>query len=214
MVKSKQLIALIVVLFLIVVGILISKNTFSYQYNERDSVLFYTDDYNVLKNNIKLYLESVDDYLIPNSSFSYSNVLTMNYDFLTNYALDYIINNKDLYSDRIIKLDEYHYHNIYFEDLKTNEYVPVELIYEITDRYFGIKYYNIINDNVNIINDNVSLSDYTPDLFQSSIIDINLSENGDVLDVISTYDSHDKYKYSFKKVYNVLKIYNIEVLYE
>ena len=205
---------LLLTIFIITTIIFLSKGSFSYEYTADNYTLFYKEDYNLLKEDIKTYIDDIDNYLIPNTSYLYSDILTNNYDFLTNFALDYIINHKEIYQDKIINLDNFTYKDVNNKEITTNEYINVEEIYKITDKYFGINNYYIINDNVNITNDYISLSDYTGRVFNSEIKDITISEYDEFLVVIISYTNLDNYKYTFKINDNVLKIYNIEVAYE
>ena len=204
--------SIFIVLIISVIVVIVSNNSFAYEYTINNYTLFYKDDLNELGKDITVYLDSIDDYLIPNSSYLYSDILVENYDFLTNFALDYIINNKEAYIDKIIKLDDYTYYDSHYNELNTNEYIDIEEIYDITYKYFGIKDYSIINDNVSIINNCVSLSDYTERLFSSQVKNLDVDKNKDMIIATVSYDSGDRYKYTFKIINNVLKIYNIEVV--
>ena len=113
-----SLIAAIVAIILVI----IASNTFAYQ-DDNNCILFYNENKDILKDDIRYYVDTIDDYLFPNSSFIYSDVLTENYDFLTNFAIDYIINNKTHYSDKIIKLDSYDYYDVHYNKKTTNEYI-------------------------------------------------------------------------------------------
>lgn len=211
--RKNVLFSILIVLVIIAIVLIVANSSFAYEYKNDNYMLFYKDDNVELENDIKLYLSRIDDYLIPNSSYLYSDILVDNYDFLTNFALDYIINNREVYYDKIVELDNYVYYDINYKEKNTKKYIDIEEIYKITDKYFGIRDYSIINDNINIKNNYISLSDYTDRLFSLDIINVDVSFNDNTVIAIVTYDSLDKYKYTFKNINNVLKIYNIEVAY-
>lgn len=212
--KKELRIVLLLTIFIVTTIIFLSKGSFSYEYSNDNYTLFYKEDYDSLKDDIKVYIDDIDNYLIPNTSYLYSDILINNYDFLTNFSLDYIINHKELYQDKITYLDNYSYKNVDNKEKSTNEYINIEEIYKLTSKYFGIDNYYIINDNVNIINDNISLSDYTDRVFNNEIKNITITKDNDLLIIIITYNNEDNYKYTFKIIGNVLKIYNLEVAYE
>lgn len=206
---KKIAVMIIIVAFII---IYIANNSFAYEYQTTNYTLFYKNNYSELKEDIKTYISDIDDYLIPNSSYLHSDILTENYDFITNFAIDYVINNREAYAGKIIDLVSFTYDDIDNQKHETNKYIDVEEIYKLTDKYFGINYYYIINNNINKIDDYVSLSDYTDRLFLGNIKDISIDKNSDMILASINYDNGDKYKYTFKIVNNVLKIYNIEVI--
>ena len=210
---KKNIISILSISITVVIGIVLAimaSNTMAYQ-DDENYVLFYNDNMEILKDDLKYFIDKVDDYLLPNSSFIYSDILTENYDFLTNFALDYIINNKTYYNDLIVTLDNYSYLDKHYNSKSTNEYINKEEIYKITNMFFGIKDYVIINDNIKEVNDYVSLTDYNGVLFKGNIDNIEINNHGDYLNCIVYYDSGDKYNYIFINNNNVLKLYNVEV---
>lgn len=207
-------VGLLLSVFILTIVIFISKDSFAYEYTRDNYTLFYKEDYNLLKEDIKTYIDHIDNYLIPNTSYNYSDILRDNYDFLTNFALDYIINNRELYQDEIKEITSYTYNDLSNNKKTTNEYIDIEEIYKITLKYFGVDNYYIINDNTNIINNKISLTDYTDRLFTEEIKDVNVEKEDNLLLAKVNYMNGDKYKYIFSIENNVLKIYNIEVDYE
>lgn len=189
-----------------------SKIAYSYQREFNNYNLFYNDDLEKLQSDIEKYITDVDDYLISNSSFYWSDVLQENYDFLVNFACDYIINNRDVYQDKIVKLDEYQYVNFNSEIMSTYEYVEIEEIYDITYKYFGVRDFKIINDNVKIVNDYVSLVDFNNSVFEGEISNVSVEKNDDLLFATLKYGDGSEYLYTFRVDNNVLRISNIEVL--
>ena len=208
--EHKKIAVIIIIISLII--IYIANNSFAYEYQTTNYTLFYKENGEELKENIKTYIGDIDDYLIPNSSYLHSDILTENYDFITNFAIDYIISNREIYTDKIIDSVVFTYKDNNNQIHETSKYIDISEIYKITDKYFGISDYYIINNNVNIIDNYVSLSDYTDRLFRAKIKDMNLNEISKYKDkFIKIYDNGDKYKYTFRILDNVLKIYNIEV---
>ncbi len=208
--KKTLAISLLIVTISIIV-IYIANNSFAYEYQITDYTLFYKENQSELKTDIINYIGDIDDYLIPNSSYLHSIILAENYDFLTNFAIDYIINHQEGYGDKIVTLTSYTYDDIDNQSHLTDKYIDIEEIYKLTSKYFGITDYYIINNNVHTIDNYVSLSDYTERLFLANIADITITKNDDMLIAVISYDNNDTYKYTFKIINNVLKIYNIEV---
>ena len=191
--------------------IYIASNSFAYEYETTNYTLFYKEDLSELKEDIKIYIDDIDDYLIPTSSYKYSDILTENYDFLTNFAIAYIINHKETYQDSIASMTSFTYNDIDNQSHETNEYIDTDEIYNLTDKYGGMSDYYIINENVNVIDNYVSLSSYNKRLFTGKIKNIDITKEDMIIAAVE-YDNNDKYKYIFKNINNVLKIYNIEVV--
>lgn len=186
--------------------------SFAYSYEIDNSVLFYKDDYDALADDIKVYLGYIDDYIISNSSFLYADELSGNYDFLVNFALDYVIYNIDNYSESIVVYDDCRYIDRLGLESVTSNYVDIGVIYEITNKYFGIKDFSVINDNVCMVNNYISLSDYTSDKFELNIDNVVVSGSDSDIVAEVVYDSGDKYLYIFFIDNNVLKLKDVEVL--
>ena len=176
------------------------RGTFSYSYDIDKTNLFYNEDKNQLKEDLQVYIDFVDDYIIPNSSYEMSYYLNENYDFLIYFAMDYILDNYEYYNDKIIYKDN-------------NKYISIEEIYNITDKYFGVRDFYILVDNI-IVDDNgyVELFDYNEVVFDLSIINIDLISSGNQVNAIVLYENEVKYSYLFDNINGVLKIKNIEVL--
>ena len=207
--EHKKIAVIIIIISLII--IYIANNSFAYEYQTTNYTLFYKENGEELKENIKTYIGDIDDYLIPNSSYLHSDILTENYDFITNFAIDYIISNREIYTDKIIDSVVFTYKDSDNQTHETSKYIDISEIYKITDKYFGISDYYIINNNVNIIDNYVSLSDYTDRLFRAKIKDLSIDKINNMIVAEVNYDNGDKYKYTFRILDNVLKIYNIEV---
>jgi len=186
--------------------------SFAYEYDVDNSVLFYKNDYKELADDIKIYLDNIDDFIIPNSSFLYSDKLVNNYDFLINFALDFIVNNRNYYYENIISYDTCFYINKNGIKNQTNDYVTLKTIYDITNFYFGVDDFVIINDDVCINNEYISLNDYASNIFNSNIINVSITDNDSAVEALVSYDSGDKYLYYFYNDNNVLKLVNVEVI--
>ena len=134
-------ICLVLVLFIgaLIVGNELFSSTMAYSYKIDKSVLFYKENEEELADDIKVYLENVDDYLIRNSSYLYGDKLVQNYDFLVHFALDYILSNREYYVDSIRKGEECLYINKEGVGAFTYDYVDISVVYEVTNFYFGIK---------------------------------------------------------------------------
>lgn len=191
----------------------ISNKTYAYQYKIKDNyTLFYKTNTEELKSDIIKYIGSIDDYLIPNSNFELSDTLKENYTFLVNFAIDYIINNNEKYQDKIVQKESYEYIDRNLNLKNTKDYIEIEEIYKITEKYFGIRDFQILNNDIKIIDNYISLTDYTDMVFELKIlkIDINI-KNNQVLATI-TYENNNEYLYIFDNEKNLLKINNIGVL--
>lgn len=212
---SRKYVFLCILLCGLLIGIIIIKNSndsFAYSYLLDKSVLFYKEDVNELKSDICDYLEELDDIIIPNSSFLYSDVLGDNYDFLVNFAIDYVLHHKEAYQDEIKTMDFYSYYDRDGNFLKTNQYVAVDVIYEITDRFFGIRDFVMIHDNAVIRDGYLSLSDYSKDDFNLEIQDVSIQIVDNMVLARVSYAGHFQYVYTFSNVNKILKIRNVEVI--
>ena len=188
------------------------ENSFAYSYDIDNSVLFYKDNYEELGSDIKKYLSNIDDFIIPNSSYIYGDKLIDNYDFLIYFATDYIINNKEYYNEFISYYDKCVYVDNRGIDNYTYDFINIDKIYEVTDFYFGIKDFVIINDDICIKDNYISLIDYTSDSFNFEIVNVSVSGNKDMVDALVYYDNGDKYLYSFDNINNILKLRDVGVV--
>lgn len=195
-----------------ILGSEVFNTSFAYSYDIDNSVLFYKNDYEALEEDIEIYLSNIDDFIIPNSSFMYSDVLRDNYDFLVHFAIDYVLNNREYYSDDIKELNNCLYIDKRGVDKSAVEYINLDIVYEITDFYFGIKDFTVINDDVCIENNAVSLSDYASDSFEFEITDVSVTVGELGIRAIVSYNNGEKYLYYFDNDNNVLKLKNVEVV--
>ena len=88
----------VVLLLVMVVGIFIYKGTYSIVDKDNTSVienagekLILKYDSSDLETDIYNYIDMIDDILIPVSSYTMSDVLSENYDFLVLFAINYIL---------------------------------------------------------------------------------------------------------------------------
>ena len=162
--------------------------------NNIDLVLKKDSDINVIKE----YIEIIDNNLISNSSFSTSSKLSSNYEFLTDFAISFILDHDDSYD--ILVMDEYIYNSSYDGIFKTNKYVNKELIYEITDSVFGVGYYYITNDYLDSDSDLIPLIRINKDNVLMEISDIVK---------IDRYDNYMDVSVKYKDI-DIIYIYRFE----
>ena len=209
--EKKYLIAIFsIIIVLICIIYKISSTTYAYQINDQNYTLFYKDDIQEMTQDIKKYLEGIDDLLITNSDYDTYDILSNNYNYITHFTLDYILKYQEAFQDKIVTLENFNYHDKFYNKKETNIYIPLEVFYDITYKYFGIKDFKNINNDVNIIDKYISLIDYTENNFHNEIKEIYIKEKDKKIYVYVTYDSY-QYLYIFWIKNNVLKLYNIEV---
>lgn len=209
---KRVLLGLFLIVSILFLGNKIFSTSFAYSYDIDNSVLFYKDDYRELEDDISKYLSNIDNLIIANSSFVYSDKLVDNYDFLVHFALDYILNNSEYYYKDIRVLDNCLYIDKDGIDNYTSQYIDLDIVYDITDFYFGIRDFSVINDDVCMMGDYISLSDYNGSEFNFDIVDVEVSGNIDEIKAVVSYDDNNKYLYSFVNVNNILKINDVEVI--
>lgn len=113
-----------------------------------DIILEYNENSTIFNNDVYNFIDLVDDSLIPTSSFSISSTLNENYDFLTVFAIDFILKNEKYFEEDIVIMDDYIY-NDGVNSYITNKYVDKSVIYNITNNIFGKSNYYIVNDYLN-----------------------------------------------------------------
>ena len=158
------------------------------------------------------YIDLIDDSLIPTASFNLSDKLNDNYDFLTIFAINFILNNEEYYKNDIIIEKDYIY-NDGINKYVTNKYIDINKLYNITYNILGKKDYYIINDYLKV-NDNVIplllINDYSFMMELEKIIDITNQNNK--YEVLVKYKNFDLiYKYVFEKTLDRYIVNNIEV---
>lgn len=180
--------------------------------NNLDITLEKENDENIFKNNIYNFIDLVDDSLIPTASFSMSSTLNENYDFLTTFAINFILNNEEFYKEDIV-IGEEHIYNYGYGSYSTNKYIDINVIYDITKNVFGKDNYYIINDYLKVEDNLIPLL-----LPENYTFFMELDKNIDIVKFSNTYqvlvkykDVDFVYKYIFEEKDNILFIKNIEI---
>lgn len=143
--------------------------------------------------NIKEYIDKIDDSLIPTATFYLSNNLNENYDFLAIFALSFINNNPNDFE--IIEKE-------------AHKYVKVDDIYKVTEQIFGQKYFAFINDDLEI-KDDLILLEQEKNNFSMQIENVEIKDNYNVY--VKYKDIEQKYIYEFKDENNKIILYNVKV---
>jgi len=208
----KKYIWIFILVFMIGVGLFLYKGTYSIEDDvsiKKDLILEY-DSVN-LEEEIYNYIDMVDDVLIPTSSYVMSDVLSDNYDFLTVFAINYILKNSDLFNQDIKVLDNYTYSDGY-SNYSTNKYVNKDIIYKITDGVFNKRDYVIINDYLKINGDMVPLLLLYNYEFEMTIDKLEVNKFDDNYIINVNYKDNDLlYRYVFVRSNDRLILKNLEV---
>lgn len=159
------------------------------------------------------FIDLIDDSLLPTATYNMSNKLNDNYDFLTIFAINFILNNEEYYKDSIIIKDNYTY-TINNNTYTTNKYIDVSKIYDITYNVLGKNNYYILNDYLKIEDDIVPLL-----LIDEYPFIMEIEEISDVVYFSNNYEISVKYKninltykYILEKLDNQYIINNILVV--
>lgn len=211
--NNKKMLLLLGFFLFVFIVFNIFKNTYAYDYKDYDYTLFYKDNESELTEDIKKYISGIDYLIYNNSEFSTYETLNDNYEFMVNFAIDYISMNKYKYKDNIVLLEPYKYLDKHHNNKVTNEYIDIDTIYDVTNKYFGVKDFTILNNNINIIDKYISLSGTTKNKINLEIDSASISKDNDIITAAIKYknDSETDYIYTFKINNNILKIYNVEV---
>lgn len=198
--KRKELLLIIILIIGILSTItLISSNTKALPVSSEidfTNKITYHEDEDLLVQNIKEFIAQNDDILIALSSYEDGEVLSDNYDYMTNIAINYISDNKDNYQDKI-------------ED----NMIDIKYIYEITYNFFGKKNYYIkdqIDNKIPLIKINKRFK------MNLDSIKIKIIKNSSI-EAYTRYilgKETMNYKYIFKIENNEIYLENIEVDYE
>ena len=196
-------------MFVVFAFAIIAGNSFAYPIDDVKTIslnLYDNNDMDSFERELYNYIDIVDDSLIVNSSFNISGKLNENYDFLTSFAISFVLDNSEYYDIQFG--DEYVYSDLYGNQFKTNKYINIDKIYEITNQVFGIGYYYILNDYIDIDKDMVPLlrlEDREFDVLIDSIVRIDRYD--DYIDVVVRYIGNDfEYVYRFEYIDNRLVI--------
>ena len=198
--KRRELLLIIILIIGILSTItLISSNTkalpVSSEIDFTKKITYYEDE-DLLVQNIKEFISQNDDILIALSSYEDGEILSDNYDYMTNIAINYILDNKDNYQDKI-------------ED----NMIDIKYIYEITYNFFGKKNYYIkdqIDNKIPLIKINKRFK------MNLDSIKIKIIKNSSI-EAYTKYilgKETMNYKYIFKIENNEIYLENIEVDYE
>ena len=198
--KRKELLLIIILIIGILSTItLISSNTkalpVSSEIDFTKKITYYEDE-DLLVQNIKEFISQNDDILIALSSYEDGEILSDNYDYMTNIAINYILDNKDNYQDKI-------------ED----NMIDIKYIYEITYNFFGKKNYYIkdqIDNKIPLIKIDKRFK------MNLDSIKIKIIKNSSI-EAYTKYILGKEimnYKYIFKIENNGIYLENIEVDYE
>ena len=207
--KLKAFICFLIIIFFLVVMLI--NNTFAYHYESGSDVLFYKENNKEMSDDIEKYLKKMDKLFIINAKFEDAEILHDNYNYMVNFALSYILSQKEKYQESIKIRDLFSYYDVEYKKRETNQYIPLEILYQVTDNFFGVRDFVIMNDNVNIIDDDISLIEYNSTDFLNVMKKVTVTEKNGYVYADVKYD-YGEYVFVFYKKNNVLKLYNIEVL--
>ena len=210
-------VTLIVFLSIPVIVFITHKKTYGFkpETEEKQTInlrLNYDNNKDTLTNNIFEFINLIDNSLFSSmNNNKYDFNLNENYEFMTDFAINFILNNKNYYSSNIKQLDTFKYEidgNIY----ETNEYVDEDIIYDITNSIFNVKNYYITNDYLKVINNEDSLIDFNNkvDMEIEKINEINIIDNSIFVEV-SYNNINYFYIYEFNIENNQLFLVNIDV---
>lgn len=159
------------------------------------------------------FINLIDDSLIPTTTYNMSEQLNNNYDFLTVFAINFILNNEEYYKKDIVIGEDYIYDDG-FNKYVTNKYIHINKIYDITYNILGKNNYYIINEHLKVENNLIPLllTDNYPFMMEiEKIIDITKFSNN--YEVLVKYKNIDlMYKYFFEQKDNIYIINNVEVV--
>lgn len=207
----KKIIILILTIFLLT--FLFYKGTYSLEEVESFNMEIYDNkDINILRSDMLDFVDLVDSSIIRNSSFNLSSKLNENYDFLTMFAISFILEYEEEFD--VIYDDDYTYIDQYGIEYVSNKYVDIDTIYEVTNKILGVEYYLIMDDNL-LVDDKVVLIDFGYREFDMEIDKIiNIDIGNKYYDVYVEYiDNELDYVYRFEEVdNNRLIISNLSVL--
>ena len=205
-------IAIIIIsfIYLVLVGKSFAKSEDEEHFDMVDLSLKITDN---IEEDIIKYTDLIDDSLIPLATYDKTAILSDNYEFLVNFAINFILNNISSYKDSLIVLDEYIYndgYNIY----RTNQYVDLDVIYNITKKVFNKSDFLILNNYLTVNNGLVPLlqiDDYTSSMTIEKIIDI-VSDNDSYVLKVKYKNLDIIYKYFYiKTIDDTLVLNNLEI---
>lgn len=197
-------------LLVLVLFVYLFRFSYAMSVEEINFNLFLNENNELEVNEVEEYIDLVDDNIMTNSSFNVSSKLNENYDFLTRFAISFILDNLDYFE--VVLGDDYKYIDEYGREYISNKYIDLDTLYEVTNSIFGVDYYYILDQGL-IVNDKVILVDFEQefDMKIDRIDDIYIGN--DHYDVYVKYiDSEIIYVYSFEVTYdNRLVISNLSI---
>ena len=182
--KNKIFVSSLFFVFLTFIFVSIFRD--SYANIEEDNIkldLYDNSNMDILKDDMIKFIDLVDKQIFINSSFNMSSKLNENYDFLNNFVISFVMDNRDYfeigYLDHAMSLGI---------DNKVNSYISMDTFYDITYRIFGVEYYYIMDEDI-VRDDNILLvrRNYVDD-FEMKIEDIEKIDSGN-----GYYDVYVKY---------------------
>ena len=180
--------------------------------NDINLILEDNSDINILKDNIYNYIDMIDDNLITNSSYNMSNILSENYDFLVNFSIAFILNNIDYYEEDIITMNEYTYMDLYGNTYRTDKYISIDTLYDITYNVFGKRYFYIDNEIIKVRENLLPLLNINSNNIIMNIDNIQVVKINNGYNVYVKYQELEyKYIYNFINVDNHLVINNVSI---
>ena len=187
---KENIITISIIIIIVSLCSIIIKNTFAIEETklyQNTQVIENNTNGEILYNNIYNFISRNDDILISLATYEESIILNENYDFLLNFAINYIIDNKEYYKEKIV-----------------NKQINKEEIYKITNNIFGVSYF-YINDKKEI------KLEKDERRFNLKIEKIDYEKKEDTLYVNVKYDNI-AYKYTLEEKKDRYIIKNIEVL--
>ncbi len=201
--KKKYIMYTLALIFGAIIFTNVTKDSYAnIEENQLNLELFQSENQDIFKDNIKNYIDLLDNYIIPTSSFNLSDKLNENYDFLTKFVISLINDNQEYFN--IIEGSNYTYSNELGETYTTNKFIDINLLYEITNKIFGIDYYYILDEKLIVNNNLITLLPYDLNEFSMKITDIkSINKINNQYHITVTYQDSDLlYIYQFDIINN------------
>jgi len=200
--KNKFVVGILVLV--IIVFLFVSVFRGSYANEGMDTIkldLFYNTNEQIFKDEIKNFIDLIDENIIVNSSFNLSDVLNENYDFLTRFVISFVLDNPEYFD--IVYGNNYIYEDEYGRRYTTNKYISVDALYDITNKIFGVEYYYVLDRNL-VVNEMIALVDF-PDNDREINMEI---DNINYVDVgngnYDVYVGYIDYEFDYVYTFNII----------
>lgn len=200
--KNKFVVGSLVLVIIVFLFVSIFRG--SYANEEMDTIkldLFYNTNEEIFKDEIKNFIDLIDENIIVNSSFNLSDVLNENYDFLTRFVISFVLDNQEYFD--IVYGNNYIYEDEYGRRFTTNKYISVDTLYDITNKIFGVEYYYVLDRNL-VVNEMVVLVDF-PDNDREINMEI---DNINYVDVgngnYDVYVGYIDYEFDYVYTFNII----------